>query len=352
VAVLYITSMETTGKTTLCAGIGRKLLDRGIKVGFFIPVQLSENSNADGYEDAAFIKEAFGLTESSEQLCPMRLSQRELWRSLTDEATDFTQKLKQAYRKISRSKDIIIMEGLGNLDVDKVAALTCYTITETLEAKVIIVLHYSSALDVSKILQICKKLGPRLLGVVINFVPKPKIEAVKQELTALFGKAGIKVLGIFPEIRSLLGVSIGELAKILDGEVLTSPEAVDDIVENVMLGAMTLDSGVEYFARKADKAAVIRGERPDMQLAALETSTKCLIITNNMKPLPAVVTQAEEKHVPIILVKQDTAATIAGIEEALTKTSFRSPRKLNMFGEVLERYFDFKALNSELGLKA
>jgi BioD-like phosphotransacetylase family protein len=97
---------------------------------------------------------------------------------------------------------------------------------------------------------------------------------------------------------------------------------------------------------------VIRGERPDMQLAALETSTKCLIVTNNIKPLPAVVSQAEEKHVPIILVKQDTNATIAGIEEVLAKASFRSPQKLNMFGEVLNRYFDFEALNSGLGLKA
>jgi BioD-like phosphotransacetylase family protein len=352
VAALYITSMGTTGKTALCAGIGRKLLDRGIKVGFFIPVQLSGTSNADGYEDAAFIKEAFGLTESSEQLCPIRLSQRELWRSLTDEATDFTQRLKQVYRKISRGKDIVIMEGLGNLDVDKVAALACYTIAEALEARVIIALHYSSTLDVSRILQIGKKLGQRLLGVIINFVPKSRIEMVRQELTALFNEAGIKVFGIFPEVRSLLGVSIGELAKILDGEVLTSPDTTDDIVANIMLGAMTLDSGVEYFARKTDKAAVIRGERPDMQLAALETSTKCLIITNNVKPLPAVVSQAEEKHVPIILVKQDTTVAIAGIEEALAEASFRSPRKLKMFGGVLDCYFDFKALHSELGLKA
>jgi BioD-like phosphotransacetylase family protein len=344
--------MGTVGKTALCAGIGKKLLDRGINVGFLVPVQLSETSNDDGYKDAAFIREAFGLAESSEQLCPIRLSKRELWQGLTGEVADFKQQLKQVYRKVSRGKDIVIMEGLGNLDVDKVAALACYTISDALGARVIILLHYSSTLDVSKILQVCKRLGQLLLGVIVNFVPKPKIEAVKQELTALFSEAGIRVLGVLPEVRSLLGVSIGELAKILDGEVLTCPEDIDDIVENIMLGAMTIDSGVEYFARKTDKAAVIRGERPDMQLAALETSTRCLVITNNIKPLPAVVSQAEEKHVPIILVKQDTNATVAGIEGVLTKASFRSPQKLDMFGEVLNRYFDFEALNSGLGLKA
>lgn len=351
-AALYITSVEAAGKTALCASIGRKLLYRGIKVGFFVPVQLSETSNADGYKDAAFIKEAFGLTESSELLCPIRLSQRELWLSLTDELADFMQRLKQAYRKISRGKDIVIMEGLGNLGVDKVSTLACYTVAEILEAKVIIVLRYSSTLDVAKIVQIGKKLHEQLLGVIINFVPKPKIETVRQELTALFNEAGIKVLGILPEVRSLLGVSIGELAKILDGEVLTSPQNTDDIVENIMLGAMTLDSGVEYFARQTNKAAVIRGERPDMQLAALETPTKCLIITNNVKPLPPVISQAEEKHVPIILVKQDASAAIAGVEEALAKAHFRYSQKLQKFEELLDCYFDFKALYSGLGLKA
>jgi len=352
VVALYITSTEAVGKTAFCAGIGRKLLDRGVKVGFVIPVQLFEASNTNGYDDAAFIKEVFELTESSEQLCPIRLSQRELWRSLTDEVADFTQKLKQVYRKISRGKDVVIMEGLGNLDVDKVSTLACYTIAETLEARVIIVLRYSSTLDVLKILQIGKKLGQQLLGVIINLVPKPKIETVRQGLTALFNEAGIKVLGILPEVRSLLGVSIGELAKILDGEVLTSPGNTDDIVENIMLGAMTLDSGVEYFARKTNKAAVIRGERPDMQLAALETSTKCLIITNNVKPLPLVISQAEEKYVPIILVKQDTTAAIAGIEEALAKAHFRYSQKLQKFEELLDCYFDFETFYSELGLKA
>jgi BioD-like phosphotransacetylase family protein len=352
VVALYITSMEAAGKTALCAGIGRKLLDRGIKVGFFIPVQLLGASNADGYDDAAFIKGIFDLAESNEQLCPIRLSQHELWQNLTDDVEGFTRKLKQVYRKISQGKDIVIMEGPGNLDVDKVSALACYTIAEALEARVIILVRYSSALNLPKIAQICKKLGQQLLGIVISFTPEPKMEIVKQELIAQFHETGIKVMGILPEVRSLLGASVSELAETLDGEILTSPETNDNIVDNVMLGAMTLDSGVEYFAHKTNKAAVIRGERPDMQLAALETSTNCLIITNNVRPSPTVISQAEEKHVPIILVKQDTTAAITDIEEALTKASFNSPRKLKMFGDVLDRYFDFKALHAELGMKA
>lgn len=348
---LYITSMESSGKTALCAGIGRKLLGLGVKVGFFIPAQLLETSGTNGNEDADFIKRTFDLTESGEQLYPVRLSQIELWRSLTTEVADFTSKLKQVYRTISRNRDIVIMEGLGNLGVDKVSDLACYTIAEALEASVIIALRYTPNLDVSKIAHIGEKLG-QPLGVVINLVPKSKIEEVRLELSPLFDEAGVKIFGILPEVRSLLGVSVGELAGILDGEILTSTESADEMVESVMVGAMTLDSGAMYFNRKENKAVVVRGDRADMQLAALETSTRCLILTSNLKPLPAVVSQSQDKHVPIIMVKQDNSAAIAGIEEALIKTSFRDPRKLEIFGNVLDRYFDFEALYSELGLKA
>lgn len=351
VVALYVTSIESAGKTALCAGIGKRLLDRGVNAGFFVPVQISGASSTDGYEDVGFIKEAFNLTESGDHLSPVRLSQSELWRSLTTDVAGLTNKLGELYRKISRGRDIVIMEGLGDFGVDKVSTLACYTIAEALEAKVIIALRYSSTLDVSKIAKIREKLG-QPLGVVINFVPKSKIEEVRLELPPLFNEVKVKVFGILPEIRSLLGVPVGELARILDGEILVSPESTEEIVESVMAGAMTPDPGVTYFNRKENKAVVVRGDRADMQLAALETSTKCLILTNNLKPLSAVVSVAQDKHVPIITVKQDTSTAIDGVEEALMKTSFRNTRKLDTFVNILDRYFDFEALYSELGLKA
>ena len=285
-------------------------------------------------------------------LCPIRLSRQDLWRSLTDEVENFTQKLRQAYAQIARGKDVVLMQGLGDLGADKVSTLACYMIAEALDAKVIVVLRYSSILNPSEIERIGNKLEQRLGGVIINFVPEAKMEAVKQDLTVLFKEVGVKVLGVLPEVRSLLGLSVKELAEVLGGEILVCQDYVDGIIENVMLGAMTPDSGVDYFSRKSNKAAVIRGERADMQLAALETSTKCLILTDNLKPLPAVLCEAEDKHVPIMVVKQDASGIIAGIEEALTKASFHSPQKLQKFENILGSYFDFKTFYSELGVES
>jgi len=349
---VYVTSVEAAGKTALCAGIGRNFLSHGRKVGYVRPVQLSETSGPDGDRDAAFVKEAFELTESTGLLCPIRLSRRDLWQSLSGDVTAFAQRLRKAYGKISRGKDIVLMEGLSGLGADNVSTLACYTISETLDAKVIAMLRYSPTLEPSVLAQVGGKLEGRLLGVVVNFVPESKIEALTQDIAASFQRAGLRVLGVLPEVRSLLGVSVQETAQVLEGEILTCQDKTGEIVENVMLGAMTPDSGLDYFGRKRNKAAVIRGERIDMQLAALETSVRCLIITGDSEASPAVVRQAEDKGVPIMVVKQDTCGAIAGIEEALAKASFHNPQKLQTFDGILGRYFDFKALYSELGLEA
>lgn len=348
---LYLTSVEAAGKTALCLGIGKKLLQEGKKVGFFRPVRLSELSPTDGYKDALFIKEALGLGEPLDILSPIVLSRRDLWHNLATDTESFKQKLKQAYNRISLNKDAVVMEGLSELTIDKVTTEACYQIADALDARVIIVLRYSQALVVPEVTEISQRLGQRLLGVVVNYVPKPKIKQITDDIKTLFGKEGTKVLSVIPEDRTLLGVSVGELAKILNGEIMTHPEAETEIVENIMLGAMSPDLATDYFGRKTNKAAVIRGERADMQLAALQTSTKCLILTGNVPPTPTILNEAEIKVVPIIAVKQNTVNTIAGIEEALKQARFHSLKKLEKFSQILEQYFDFQTLYHGLGLR-
>jgi BioD-like phosphotransacetylase family protein len=347
---LLIASKEKAGKTALCAGIGRKLLSQGKKVGYFSPVRLSENSNANNCKDSSFIKEVLELEESPDLLSPVYLSSRELWQSLTDNPEDFVKKVKKNYASISKGKDVVIIEGLSGLATDNISTLACYKITEALDARVIILLRYAATLTPSDIARVAEELGRRLLGVVINFVPESKIEILKPNITTAFQKAGIKILGLLPEARSLLGISVKELAEALGGEIFTSSEDNGEIVENIMLGAMTPDSGIDYFSRKKDKATVIRGERADMQLAALQTPTKCLILTNNIKPLVTVISEAESKHVPLIVVPKDTSGTVGDIEYALSNRAFNSPKKLKKFEEILDTSLDFKSLYSALGL--
>ncbi len=348
---LYFTSQGADGKTALCATLGRKLIAEGKKVGFFRPVFLVEPEVTNGDKDALFLKTTLGLSESVDILSPIRLSRQNLWHNLSAKADNFRTQLKQAYTTLAHGKDVLFMEGLKEIETDVVAKETCYQISDILNTKVIIVLRYSQNLTPTAMSHITQSLGQKLIGAVVNYVPKAKIETITEQIKTSFQKEGIKVLGCLPEDRTLLGISVAELAKSLGGEIITCPEGDNKIIENIMLGAMTPDSGIDYFSRKANKAVITRGDRADMQLAALQTSTNCLVLTGNTPPSTIIISEAKRKGIPIILVKQDTKSTVANVETALNQGKFHSLIKLEKFSQILEKYFDFQLFFTELGLK-
>ncbi len=323
---LYVTSLERgTGKTAVCAGIGKHLLAEGRKTGYFKPIIAKNIESPDS--DAVFMKHTFALEESIDSLCPV----------ISDES-NLSGKIKEAYARVSSGKDVVIVEGIYEQGI-----------AEALQAKLILVEGYPGELSEAKINRY-QALGENLLGVVLNKVPRSQVGHVSSQASAQFDKAGINILGVLPEDRALCTLTIGELAKYIDGEILNSAEQSAELAENFMIGAMIVDSGLDYFGRKTNKVAVVRSERSDMQLAALETSTRCLILSGDTEPLPAVLVRAEEKNIPIIVARADTATIVTSIEDALDKAIFSQEKKLPKLTEIMEQYFNFPVLYKGLGL--
>lgn len=323
---LYVTSLvERAGKTTICTGLANHLLSGGKKVGFLKPIIAKEVEGSDS--DAFFMKQVLSLDEPLDNICPVISGQ-----------DNMASKVRKAYDRVSPGRDVVIVEGVCER-----------SIIEALDAKTIIVEDYSKE-PKAKLGNGYKDLGEYLLGVVVNKVPPGRLERVYDEVSSQFSKAGKNILGVLPEDRILFTLSVGELAEYLQGEILNSAEKSGELVENFMLGAMTVDPGPEYFGRKANKAVVVKGGRPDMQMAALETSVRCLILSGNIAPIPAVQHRAKEKNVPIIVVESDTMTTVTAIEKALDRTRLDQAKKLAKLTEIMEEHFNFQKVYQELGL--
>lgn len=314
--VLYVVSAEeAAGKTTICAGLGRSLLSNGKKVGFLKPVRAEKS---DG--DAAFMKQVLDLPDSVESLCPP-----------IGDAT----KIKEAVDKFSKDKDVIIVEGRLGQSAEEIA--------RALNAKVIAVEAYSG--QASRFIDSYKGFGEILLGVVLNKVPESQLKHVQDEASAQFGAAGINVLGVLPENRVLFTITVGELSDSIQGKILNNTEKSVELVENFMLGAMVVDSGLDYFRRKNNKAAIVRQDRPDMQLAALETSTRCLILSGgNQPPIYSVLQKAENRGIPIISTENTTGDIVTSIEDALNKGRFNQEKKLSKLAEIVKQHLDIQAV--------
>ncbi|MDD5311579.1 MAG: AAA family ATPase [Dehalococcoidia bacterium] len=347
---LLVISFQTKGKSLLCTGLGKKFIGSGKKVGYIRPVNLLDEGGKENYGEADYIREVFELGQSNEQLYPIHLQPQDLWRNLTEDEDNFSKKIIKACNNVAEGKDILLVEGCGDLQDDKVSALACYLMAEKLDARVIGLIGYSSDFKAGEVLQILEKLKQRLFGVIINQVPESKVNLVQDEITEFYRGQGITVLGILPETRALAGVSVEEIARAVGGEIISSKGKANELVENVMLGAMTPDSGRDYFGRKKNKAVIARAERADMLLAALETSTKCLVVSKE-KPSTSVLVKAEDKSVPVIVVNQEIPDILAGVEKALVQARFQNPQKLKALASLLDSRLDFKAFSASLGFK-
>ncbi|MBI4334291.1 MAG: phosphotransacetylase family protein [Chloroflexi bacterium] len=335
---LYITSLRPAGgKTAFAAGLAKLFHDAGKKVGLLKPVVAGPELPGNGYvdPDAAFFQKAFSPEEPANAFNVIAPSD----------------KLKEALQKVSSTlqgkKDVLIVEGINLAGPHQQLSIE---LARAVGARVIMVARYSKDTSVERVVQACAPLNGTLLGVIINAVPAARVSRAREDLAAPLEKAGLKVLSIVPEDRVLCSVSVADLAEGLKGKVLINQDRLDAIAENFMLGAMTLESGKTYFNRKPNKVAIIRGERPDMMLAALHTSTIGIIATGDVPPSDQAMLEAEVKKVPVVAVPRDTAAVAAEVEKVLAGARFRHEKKLERVTEILGRTLDFKALAKEMGL--
>lgn len=322
-AILYVTSSQKgAGKTMLCAGLGRRIMNDRKKVGY-----MKLNMDGDSPEgDAAFMKEALCLPEPVENII------------VTASREDLAGKAKQACDRLARGKDLVIVEGVPFTESDEVV--------KALNAKVLVVADYAIEPEVTA--DSYKTSG--LLGVVLNKVPRKKVEKISAEASAKLKNSGVNLLGAIPEDRVLMAQTVVELAEQVKGKLLNANQKGGELVESVMFGAMTVDHGPYYFGRKNNKAALIKGERSDMQMAALQTSTRCIVLAKGVPPIPEVFNEAEKKGVSLISAEGDVQSLASTIEASFAEAKFNQVKKIPRLGEVLDKNLNLAEIYKGMGV--
>jgi hypothetical protein len=98
-------------------------------------------------------------------------------------------------------------------------------------------------------------------------------------------------------------------------------------------------------------AVVTGGDRADIQMAALETSTQCLILTGQLPPQPFILSRAEELEIPVLSVDLDTLTTVEIIDKAFGQVRLHEPIKVECMRQLMAKHFDIDRLMSQLGLE-
>src|SRR5208283_268604 len=157
-------------------------------------------------------------------------------------------------------------------------------------------------------------------------------------------KAGVPIYGIFRKDKLLEAVTVRHLVDELNGKVLCCEDKLTEFVENFSIGAMDVDSALSYFRRTPNKAVITGAHRTDIQLVAMETSTRCIIITGGLSTNEVVMGKAQSKGIPIISVSLDTFTVVDRIEAVAGRTNIRQKEKQLRIKELINSQFDMDRL--------
>lgn len=346
---LYITGVAGCGKTAIALGIALKLKKEGVKATYFKPVGSCPKLACGRDNDALLMQEILGMKAGVKQIAPFTAGTSYL-SGLKNPETAMAS-IKAAYQAISAEADLIIIDGATFPHVGAAYGLDVFTLTTQFNATVLNIIKVENDLSVDQAIffnNCCKASGLAISGHIFNNVPRQLLAKTEGVFKPILENKGCATLGIIPMRPEISSPTVSEYYEALGGELLTGEDKLDRLVEEVVVGAMTMESALKYMRRSANKAVIMGGDRADMALATLETSTSALILTGGLYPDVKVISRAAEKGVPIILVHYDTYTTIERITEISRRISPGDATGINIAKENIERHCDWPSIMSSL----
>ena len=376
-SVLLVGSCEPfSGKSALVLGLARHLINMGTQIRFGKPLGTSDEaerkaaglvtgadpSSSSSAEAAApgelvldadvrFVGDILGL--SPDQLLPsLHLSDPSTAREkLLSGDLDAGQVLARLQDQLASGNDqITLLETAGSFSEGLLYGLSLPQLAHQLQAPVVLVHPWTDARSVDPLLEAYGQLGSLLAGVVLNGVAPEAVAGLLEAEVPALERLGIPVLGVMPRSPLLRSVTVEELARRLQARVLCCRERLDLLVETLSIGAMNVNSAMEFFRRRRNMAVVTGADRTDIQLAALEASTQCLILTGAGEPLPQLISRAEELDVPLLKVDHDTLTTVEVIERTFGHVRLNEAVKATYAFRLVEEHCQFDRLDARLRL--
>lgn len=303
---LFITSTSSSaGKTTM--GLSIALNTTGT-VGYFKPFTL--NNDHLLFEKIAKISQPH--TEP-----PKIIDSPEKTPSIADQ-----------YTRLARGKDLMIIESGPNLSYGAYRNLSSVDIARVLDVEPIIIVQGSTEVIVDK-LSMAQSCFPTIKGVIINKISPANAHETKTVTVPLIEDIDIPVIGSVPSYKPLRMITAHDIVNHLNAHVVNE-EGMEKGIDTMLVGAMSFDAALTYFRRYADKVVVTGGDRAEIMLAAMETSTSCIVATGGVRPSPPVIKKAVELNIPILMVKGDTYSAAKAIQNIKSQIQPEDREKIDI----------------------
>ncbi len=329
---VFASMSENAGKTSMIVGLGKVL---GGKIGYMKPMGdrlLYQKKRLWDY-DSALVTNIFGLRSRPEDVT-IGFEHSKLGYMYDDAAR--RKKLLDIASEIEKDCDYLFVESGKNLRYGTSVNMDAISLSRDLGAKLVVVMAGAEDTimdDLAFLKQYVDLHGADLMGVIINKVAD--IEDFQVTHMDTIHKMGIRVLGFVPFKKELTQFSMNYLADMLFAKVLAGDEELLKPVKHIFVGAMSASSALrDPSFKKEGKLIITSGEREDIILAALDTDTTGIVLTNNILPSPAIISMAATKNVPLLLTHPDTFHVTKQVDDAVPLLTKDSTEKIAMLKDI------------------
>jgi len=342
--ILIASLRASEGKTDIIIGMAKALkVDFGYIKPFGERVLYRKKRLLD--YDSALVTNIFDLQENPEDMS-LGFDHSKLRFMYTKET--IKDKLREMEENIGSDKKILFIEGGKDLTYGASVNLDPISLAKYSDAKLILVISGDDDSILDQLFFVKKYIEIReieLFGVIINKVQD--IEDFHQSKMDQLQELGIRILGILPYERDLTYLSVDYVAETLFGKVLAGEKGLQKQVKNIFVGAMSADAAIRNpLFSKEGKLMITSGDRTDMIIGALESDTAAVVLTNNVLPPSQVITMADEKGIPMILVSTDTFRTAKQIDDMDRLITRNETRKIEILERMISENIDLDALMS------
>jgi len=350
--IYLVSTEELSGKSAITIALASILTERGLKVGYLKPIGISSSLTYGREfhdEDVEIMKHILKLEYAEDVICPILLKGDEFLEdfAVSSNTEVFMEKIRDAYKKISEEFDVVLIESPHNFMIGSFIGCPAPKVARELNADVILIEKAENDFTVDNILQAQDnyiRWGTRLSGVILNRTPKDRIERFKGIIKQFIEKHGISVLGIIPDDRMLRALTAREICDFIGGRVLAGKDGLDNIIEEILVGAMTPESAIKYFRRALNEVVITGGDRTDIILTALEAGVSAIILTGNLYPSVKVLPKADQLKVPLILVPYDTYTTLQYVQRVIGRIKPKDIRRINAVIDLVKAHVNLEKI--------
>jgi BioD-like phosphotransacetylase family protein len=359
--IFVAATMQNDGKTTVCLGLIWALKKYFKRIGFIKPIGqrylIEQGYKVD--EDSVLIDNIFGIKTNIKDMSPIAIEKgfTEKYIEKPDRQSLIKQ-IEDSFKKVSKNKDLVIIEGTGHAGVGSVFDLSNATVAKLLGAKVIIVSSGGIGRPIDEIMlnnALFEKEGVEILGIIINKVIPEKFAKVNRLVRKGLLRKDLNVLGVMPFIHCLTKPTMRQLKDELDLRVLSGENGLDRTVNKIIVGAMQPHEALNYIEEKS--LVITPGDREDIILTVLSLHAIGLrkkfqiagiIISGGILPHTTIMCLAEKSGIPILLSQKDTYSVASQIHDLTFKVRPEDKGKAKTIKDMVSRHVDIKKIISQI----